>query len=723
MKSEPDLSACAREPIHVPGAIQPHGALFVLRGPDLVVEQASANVEDVLGLPLASVLGRPIEAALGEANGRLLRSVAASSDPAKLSPLFLSLETRGATTSFDGIVHESGGALVLELEAKDAAEHVSFYSFYNDVRQSVQRLQRLTTFDAVTQAVCEEVRRITGFGRVMAYVFDESWNGAVVAESARADLESYLGLRFPHSDIPPQARALYARNWLRLIADVDYAPVPLLPPELALDMTHSVLRSVSPVHLEYLRNMGVRSSMSVSIMKDERLWGLIACHDDAPRYVPYQVRSACEFLGQMLSYQLAAVAAQESFRQIEVLKQRTARFVASVAELGLEKAVADPASGLASVLDATGAALAMDGKLATSGRTPSPPELEALVDWLEGRKLSEPLATTHLADSYRPAAASAAVAAGLLVVPLSPPGGGLMMWFRPEIVETVVWAGNPDAPAYSDPVTARVHPRKSFAKWQKELRHRSRPWQAIEIDAAKDLRTHVISDAMARLNRRLDTSNQELDGFSAIVAHDLKEPLRGAHNYLTFVLEDEPTMSPESRHKIEHVISLMARTNDLLSSLYTYSRLGRVELAMGPVDLDVVLDDTLTRLGSYLQERRIAVRRPARLPTLVCDRIRVGEIFYNLIGNAAKYNDSPDPWIEIGGDLSGTLSVRDNGRGIDPRFFDDIFKIFRRLDPEGSEGTGSGLTIAKRIIERHGGTISVHSEPGKGATFTFTLPQ
>ncbi|HET9944250.1 MAG TPA: GAF domain-containing protein, partial [Actinomycetes bacterium] len=299
---EVDLTNCEREPIHVPGSIQPHGVLLGLREPDLTVVQVSANLADLLGVRPDDALGRPVEAVVRGALADALREAAGeSSDPSEHYPLSSTVEVGGVPVAVDALLHRSGGLLVVELEP--GAGPLTFDSTYRATRAAVGRVNRAGHPRELYRVAAEEVRRLTGFDRVMVYRFDQEWNGEVVAEDRLESLNSFLGLRYPSTDIPAQARELYKRNWLRLIPDVTYRPAPLQPVDnpvtgAPLDLSHSTLRSVSPIHVEYLQNMGVSASMSISLMNRGELWGLIACHHySGPHAPPYATRAAAEFLG------------------------------------------------------------------------------------------------------------------------------------------------------------------------------------------------------------------------------------------------------------------------------------------------------------------------------------------------------------------------------------------------------------------------------------------
>ncbi|HEV7204643.1 MAG TPA: GAF domain-containing protein [Jatrophihabitans sp.] len=337
-----DLDNCAREPIHIPGSIQPRGVLIVLREPGFDIQQVSANIVDLLGVPVEDVLGRPLATAVGPGPAAIIQRAAASfSDLRARNPLDVRLEVREGEQSFDAILHrDARGVLLLELEVAFGPRPFSFPNTYLAVRGAVEELNRAGSMRELYDVTARAVRELTGFDRVMVYRYDEQYNGEVVAEARRDDLNSFLGLHYPASDIPAQARALYEKNWLRLISDVDYVPSPIVPtlhPALGepVDLTHSTLRSVSPIHIEYLRNMGVRASMSISLMRAGRLWGLIACHHYAgPHLPPYGTRAAAEFLGSTLSLRMGDQADEDELRDRLQTQETLAKIVAATLDEG-----------------------------------------------------------------------------------------------------------------------------------------------------------------------------------------------------------------------------------------------------------------------------------------------------------------------------------------------------------------------------------------------------
>lgn len=752
-----DLTNCEREPIHIPGRIQPHGVLLALQEPELRIVQVSANAETLLHAAAEDLLEKPLETLLQAADLEMLQEACEQQRLDDNPVHVLTLQLPGHETRFDAILHRRLGVLVLELEP--APEEAQRQDTYAQVRQAVPQIQGAQTLAQMFDAVAHHVRRISGFDRVMVYQFDSDGHGSVVAERKREDLEPFLGLHYPASDIPAQARRLYKLNLLRLIADVGYAPadvVPTLNPitGATLDMSYCVLRSVSPIHVQYLKNMGVGASMSISILQDGELWGLIACHHYTPRFVSYDVRTACEFVGQVLSLQLATKRDTVDVEYEIRLKDVQAQLVNLMAtDAVYQDGLVQHSPNLLDFVEAEGAAVCTSGACRTLGKVPDEAFRMQLTAWLAARPdRQEVFATDSLAALFPPAAEVQEIASGVLAIAVSPLLQHYLLWFRPEMVQTVNWAGNPNKPVeVLEDGSQRLSPRGSFDLWKETVRGRSLPWKPVEIAAAQELRRALVGVILRKagqleaLNEQLQRSNAELDAFTYIASHDLREPLRGIRNYVSFLKEDYGgVIDAAGQEQLETLLRLTLRMETLIDSLLLYSRVGQQELVLQQVDLNVLVQEALEPLRPRLQQTGMEVRIPHPLPTVECDAVQVSAIFSNLLGNAIKYNDKAERWVEIGF-LTGeearavlakqptflpvvaptptVFYVRDNGIGIRERHQEMIFRIFKRLHAreEYGGGTGAGLTIARKMAQRHNGELWVSSVFGEGTTFYFTL--
>jgi two-component system, chemotaxis family, sensor kinase Cph1 len=747
------LTNCDREPIHIPSAIQSHGVLLTFDEVSLVILQISQNPEAFLGIKPEAFLGQSLRILIRPEQIEAIRDCL-STEFENVNPLRLSLSVNGQSQAFEGIVHRANNVVVLELERSIEQQSVSFFDFYKFVKSPIDHLRSTTNLAELSEQAVITIRNITGFDRVMLYRFNRDGSGHVIAEDKCEDAESFLGLHYPATDIPKQAKELYRLNLLRIIPDILYQPIalePALHPTTgeSLDMSLSVLRSVSPLHTEYLINMGVGASMSISILRDRQLWGLIACHHLSPKRLSYETRTICEFLGQAISFEVASKADAEDLDYKIKLQAVHSRFINTIATCQtLDEGLKQSPDDLMDLVSATGVIFYEQHRLTSFGRTPPEEVIAGLLEWVD-RQIGE-LAihnTNTLIADYPQFAPYKDMASGLLALRISRVQQTYLLWFRPEVTQTVNWGGNPHKLVVADADNnLRITPRKSFELWKETVYLKSLPWKTCEIEAALELRSRIIgivlqkADELALLNTELERSNMELDSFAYVASHDLREPLRGIHNYSTFLLEDYgDKLGEEGASKLATLMRLTQRMEDLINSLLHYSRFSRTELTFQAVDLGKVIEGVLDMI-SISQPAPTEFRIPRPLPSMQCDRPQIIELFTNLISNAVKYNDHEQKWVEIGYilpeevnpglpkslDRSQTIFfVRDNGIGIRTKHLETIFKIFKRLHPATNYhgGTGAGLTITKKIVERHGGNITVESTFGVGSTFYFTLGQ
>ncbi len=501
-----DLDNCAREPIHIPGSIQPRGVLAVVREPEFDVRQVSANVAELLGRPVDAVVGRHLSALIGaEQAGQVEQAASTFGDLRQRNPIECEIDVDGTQRPFDAILHRApGGVLLVELEIAFGERPFSFPNTYQAVRNSVEELNRAATLTELYNTTARGVRDLTGFDRVMVYRYDEEYNGEVVAESKREDLNSFLGLHYPSTDIPAQARALYEKNWIRLISDVNYTPAPLVPSidpasGTPLDLTYATLRSVSPIHVEYLQNMGVHASMSISLLRHGRLWGLIACHHYAgPHLPPFGTRVAAEFLGSTLSLRLV-----DRFEEDQLHRRLAAQAVLvklAAATLDDSERLADALLGAPDLLDlvaADGVIVNIQGDTRLLGSVPPPEIVSAVAAWARGA--ADEVASCDCLSTELPwIDPDPQLAAGALALNL--PDGQYAIWFRREALRSVDWGGDPHnkAIAVSEGDRIRLSPRKSFDRWREIVRERSEPWARSEIESAEALRRHLVESLYRR---------------------------------------------------------------------------------------------------------------------------------------------------------------------------------------------------------------------------------
>ena len=631
-----DLATCDREPIHIPGSIQPFGLLLVLDEPSWAVVQASGNTREHLGLEVEEVLGKPLGDLFGEARGGSLReglrNLSLEKNPFYIGTVAARGRGGGPGPAFHAVAHRMDGVLILELEPAPTDGPVSFQNLYPLVRTFLAHLERVATVDELGRLSAAEVRRITGFDRVLIYRFDEDGHGTVIAEDRNEALPSYLDHRFPASDIPAQARELYRLNRLRIIADADYTPVPLVPPlhpttGRPLDLTYSSLRSVSPVHVAYMKNMGTGASMSISILRDDRLWGLISCHHRTPRGVPFEVRTACDFLGQMLSLQLDAQEHHADFEHRMRLKSVQAKLLASMAnEDNFVDGLVKDSAELLDFAAAGGAAVLFNGQCLLLGTTPDEPDVHRLADWLSEQARQDVYSTDSLASVFPEAESYKDRASGLLAISISKLYRSYVLWFRPEFVRTVKWGGDPTKPIGPEDGHHGPHPRKSFETWKETVRLRSLPWRQGELDTAVELRNSIVgivlrkAEELAQLSAELKRSNRELEAFSYSVSHDLRAPFRHIVGYSELLLE-ESGLSEQGRRFANTIIESARFAGSLVDNLLAFSQMGRTAIRPVPIGMNALVEEVRARrhAGGGRPAGRLGGGGPARCPLRPAD--------------------------------------------------------------------------------------------------------
>lgn len=492
-----DLTNCERELIHLAGSIQPHGVLLVLDTESAQVLQASANVASLLGLSLDDVLGRALADIAPD-----LASVVAELLPVataeRASPLQCRLDRPGRRVELEGMLHiVPGQGAIVELEE---VERGSMPWAPGELSRHLPSLITQFAASPSVERLCEvaarEVRALIGYDRVMVYRFDPEGHGEVVAEARDESLESFLGLHYPASDIPQRARELYLRNRVRLLADTGYVAVPVVPrlsPRTGtdLDLSMSYLRSLSPIHIQYLRNMGVTGTLVTSLTKDGRLWGLIACHHYSPRRLPYELRAACELLSEVFSTRLAALDANAVAHSILTVPQVERQMVETASASGdWHEALFGVLRGLMPTLGATGGALIYEGQVLTIGAVPSTEELSRLAAWIAEQSSGAVFHSAALTKREPAFARLASVASGVLALRITPTRLDYLMWFRREQMQTVRWAGNPNKAVEGDDPN-HLSPRRSFAVWTEQVRHTARPWSEQELAIAQLLQVSI----------------------------------------------------------------------------------------------------------------------------------------------------------------------------------------------------------------------------------------
>lgn len=736
-----NLTSLKQPSIHILTQVQPHGVLLVLQEPDLTILQASRNTLTAFGVSVERVLGRSLDEILDPFQVDRFRAGLAYDNLDLINPTKVWVRRKGDDYQvFDAVFHRSAdGFLVLELEPALTHENIPFLSFYHLAKASINQLEATSTLQDFCQIIVREVRSVTGFDRVMLYKFDDDGHGEVVAEEKIDEMESYLGLHYPESDIPQTARKMFLSNWIRVIPDAHAQPVELYPAQNPLtsqptDLTLSILRSPYSCHLEYLHNMGVGASLTISLMKDQKLWGLIACHHRTPKQVPYELRKACEFLGRVIFAEISTREEAEDYGYRMKLTQVQSTLVEQMSKAdSFIDGLTQQELNLLDLTAATGAAICFSGHWTTIGRTPPEEELNYLVQWLAKTVVGEVFYTDSLPLVYSDAERFKDVASGLLAIPISK--RSYVLWFRPEVLQTVNWGGDPNH-AYELQQTGndlRLCPRKSFELWKQTVRLKSLPWKQVEVTATLELRKAIVNivlrqaEELALLAQDLERSNAELKKFAYVASHDLQEPLNQVANYVQLLeMRYDEELDQDAKDFIGFAVEGVSLMQTLIDDVLVYSKVDLQGIEWELTEVETSLHQALNNLRGRIAETA-AVITTDPMPTIVADGTQLMQLFQNLLGNAIKFRkpDQP-PRIHVGvqrQEDAWLFSVKDNGIGIDPQFADRIFVIFQRLHTRDEyPGSGMGLAICKKIVECHRGRIWVESALGQGATFYFTIP-
>jgi two-component system, chemotaxis family, sensor kinase Cph1 len=725
-----DLDNCAKEPIHIIGKTQSHGLLIVCDPETLEIVQCGKNAEAIISIPYDELPGKKLSEIVGEKQAALLRE----SKINKEQVLPQEMEICGNTFLLHS--HISEASLVIDLEPVKMVQDPFF--FQKELTGILNTFQATPSIAKLVEAAASRVKQMFGYDRVMIYRFDENWNGEVIAESKEEEMDSWLGLHYPATDIPAQSRELFLKHRVRLISNVNYEPVPITP-ELSpltsrpLDISKSHLRAVSPIHIEYLQNMEVGASLSAAIVVKGKLWGLIACHHREAKFLDHYQRESCRFLSQMLASEITLHDSKqylEKAETTEVIRQQL--FKQMQDQEDIPTALQRGQVKFTSLVPCEGGALLFEGQWHRVGNTPEEEQLNELVNSFLSGKDDDIIQTRNLSSVYPQSFSYKETASGILSLRIA--DDKYLLWFKPEVIQTVSWGGNPHDKAYYNDEKNRISPRKSFQKWTEELTGISEEWQDIDISNIKKLRDDVTHILLAKqrkeieaLNEKLVEANKELELFSYGLSHDLRAPLRGIDGYLTVIREDfGDQLEEEGLMMLKMTKALGAKMNQLIDDILAYSGLNHAQaINFQPIVVNELIDEVLDFVNVKNTYSGATIKIQEDLPVIEGDRRMLFQLWSNLLTNALKYSEKEKKSeVEVGTTVIDGIScfyVRDNGIGIKEEHLDKIFKTFTRVAGGKFQGSGIGLAIVKRIVEKHRGKIWVESVPNEGSVFYFCI--
>ncbi|MBC7437427.1 MAG: GAF domain-containing protein [Bdellovibrionales bacterium] len=714
------LANCDNEPIHTPGFIQPHGALFAFDAAQRLVN-CSANAAALLGVTPIQ-LGELLAASHFpgyDSVHQLMADVQASPD-SDVVPY--ATEVHGPGGTFDVIAYRTATGVICEFEARMGAAPIpTGFSFVS--HRSMERLKREQSMQGLLQAAVEEIRRWTGFDRVMAYRFRHDDSGDVVAEALDGALQPFLGRRYPAGDIPAQARRLYVINTVRLIADtrmqlvrVDAAPTAVGP----LDMSHGILRSVSPVHIEYLNNMGVGASMSVSIVIGGRLWGMLACHHRAPLRMAYAVRMACDVLAQVLAANLQGILSRDSAARAHAAASLRLRVVEAVLHANdIVRALAQAAQALQDGFNADGVVVANVARQEISGGMPAE-VATALIDWLNADDPAPGRMRAFNSLDGLPQELRDKLGGwcGVLGLPFGAEARSWLLLLRKEQIETVMWGGKPEKVYKPGPLGARLTPRGSFDLWREIVRGQAVPWDDSDLANAQKMLDELVRADAAQYAEIARARNQLM----AMLGHDLRSPIQAIS--LTATLLER---RGEGGNLSRGLHSSSSRMQRLVEQVMDMSQLhsGLLKFNMQKIDLAGIIHQLVAESRLAYPDVNVTCVVPRRLEMLA-DGDRMGQVVSNLLGNACQHGTLGEPVLvqlnQEGGEA--VLDVSNAGASIPGDVADSLFQPFKRLTSRSAtnrNGLGIGLYITEQIVTGHGGRLAYsYAEPY--VTFSVRLP-
>ena len=749
-KDAVSITNCADEPIHIPGSIQPFGFLLAVEPKSSKIVYCSENCTDFLALTLPDILGKQLSSFLSKAELADFNSYFNKEKNELARPFVFTIKGK----SYNTTAHHSKDYLVLEFE-HFSNELLELPDLYIQTKRFAYHTERADNLKRLCQDVADQTRSIIGFDRVMIYRFDEAYNGEVFAESKNNNLEPLLGLHYPHTDIPVQARALYVLNHVRMLVDAHYTPVPLYAlneqtqDTPTLDLSLSALRSFSPIHIQYLKNMGVAATFSISLMHKGKLWGLIACHHYTPRHIPYYTRLAAHLQAVFLSSQIEVRQMADEFEQVKDTDKKIEGLHEVLGEKNTDISEKEHLILLKNLMNADAITLSYNGQLFSEGLLPEQSLMGPFLEWLHSKQVNGIYNSSMIINEYPEAAAFGSLIAGVHYISLGKNSKNGIVWILQEIEKTVNWAGDPNKAIVKNEQTSHLTPRSSFDLWKQSVKHQSRGWIKSEKDAATvicstiqhELHLKTLKEEEQRyqnLNTKLQKANDELANMNWISTHDLKEPLRKIQIYASVILENDNAAVPDNVKKtIMRMQASAGKMQILIDDLHSYTRIIHNEDRLINVDLNAVLKEVKIELIENLEEKK-GILDINPLPIVKGIEFQLHQLFINLISNAIKFSKAHEAPIvkisyttiplpvlnkdNIAPKLYNCIMVSDNGIGFNEAYKEDIFKIFHRLHTSEYKGTGIGLAICKKIMEVHNGFIEVGSEEGKGTNFALYFP-
>ncbi|MCO6163159.1 ATP-binding protein [Flavobacterium sp. NRK F7] len=739
-----NLLNCEDEPIHIPGLIQPHGFLIAVDSTTHIITVCSENINQFLTISYEQVLGKKIEELFNEPF--LVELNLYQSENTNQTKVFnFTIDKQLFSISMHASV---GKEIIIEAELTEN-QFFNTDNLYNSSKQLLSYIEDSFTLKELTNAVAVAIKKITNYDRVMVYRFDADYNGEVIAESKEEHLESFLGLHYPHTDIPVQARELYIKNHLRIIGDVNYKPVPLYTFSDSnletLDMSLSVLRSVSPIHIQYLHNMGVGATLTISLLHKGKLWGLITCHHYSPKYLSQEIRNTVKLHGHFITSQIDVRLLNEEYEIARKTNQAVENLISK--QLDFDRSSITQLFQDVSIIalcNSAGISALIDDQIYTYGNTPNHQDIKRLSIFLSHYTEKDHFSTNALSR----------ITKDLPFISDEFPGinyhfigndNDCIIWYRKQTITDIYWAGDPKKSIEKD--KNGLSPRKSFEKFTESVKDSSKPWLKSELTASHNffnffqihLRSILLNEEkenQKKLSEILKETNAELENINWISTHDLQEPLRKIRMMASMLVGDDIKELPKDvQLKIIKMQNSAERMQILISDILKYTKTTAQHSDLEIVDLNVLLQEIKEEVKDPLEDNEGELLI-GELPTIKGVGFLLKQLFTNIIYNSLKFkSEFRKPIISIRENKTSKdkhqksgnyykIEIEDNGIGFDNEYRQKIFKIFSRLNDKNEYlGSGIGLALCKKIMTKHNGLIAAEGQPGKGTIIKIYFPK
>jgi chemotaxis family two-component system sensor kinase Cph1 len=733
-----DLLNCDIEPIHILGKIQSHGFLIAVNNKTLRISFISENIKTWLQNSVQHYVDLPFELLEKEidlknaSNGLTISQMITIGNNGKYPEINNPLQIEVKLISYYLIINLSGEDTILEFEPMASDSQIDVQQ---TIGKSMSAILSGKNLDSMFQRTALEIKKIINYDRVMVYQFNEEGHGKIIAEAKTDSLDPFLGLHYPASDIPKQARELYKLNLTRIIADVNSVDSAIIGASNnpALNLTNAGLRAVSPIHIQYMRNMGVESSFSISLISGGELWGLIVCHNYSPCFINYKAREAAKLLGEILSSALEYRQGEEDSDLFLSLNKKVEGVIDGLEkEDDVQTFLNQHAPALKDITSASGVALIFDENITTYGVTPTKEQIKEISVWLQSNMAANIYHTHRFPQIFSPALQYSQVSSGLLAFMLSRDPGEFIIWFKPEQINLISWAGNPEKqPEINADGMMQLSPRKSFDSWTDLVKNTSEKWNRAEVTAVINLGEHTNyilkrkANEIKRLNELLKQSYDELNIFSYTITHDLRTPLSAIKSYAELLMINNTSLDDQAKKVLGRINACADRMALLITEILNYSMLGKADVKTDEINVNQMIQTIKAEVIEGLQPENLQFEI-GDCPAITGDAALIKQVFTNLINNAVKYSANSKPAkVSISGVKKGKeiiYIITDNGIGIDNKYYHLVFELFKRMDNvKGFEGTGVGLAIVKRIMEKHHGKVWFESNLGLGTTFYLSF--